>query len=134
MKPYPRNNIDPKYAPITPVYIKNTTQYQESRYSVYRVIDNEPKNSLEIKLTNSISQNKTFSGFYYTTIQNETLYSISKKYYNDEKYYWVLAKANGMKDGNLSIIPKGTTLVIPAFSELQNEGGYFSINANEQYE
>lgn len=132
MKPYPRNNITEK--PITPVYIKNTTPYQESRYSVYRVIDNLPKDALEIKLTNSISQNETFDGYYYTTTQNETLYSIAKKYYNNEKFYWVIAKANGMKDDKLAIIPRNTTLVIPALAELQNDGGYFSINANEQYE
>lgn len=132
MKPYPRNNI--AYKPIKPIYVKNTTPYQESRYSVYRVIDNLPKKALEIKLTNSISQNKTYDGYYYTTSQNETLYSISKKYYNSEKFYWVIAKANGMKDNKLAVIPRGTTLVIPALAELQNDGGYFSINANEQYD
>ena len=132
MKPYPRNNIS--YKPISPVYAKNTTPHQESRYSVYRVIDNLPKKALEIKLTNSISQNKAYDGYYYTTSQNETLYSISKKYYDNEKFYWVIAKANGMKDNKLAVIPRGTTLVIPVLAELQNDGGYFSINANEQYD
>ena len=59
MKPYPKNNI--KYKPITPIYIKNTTQYKESRYSTYRVIDNLPYNALEVKLTNSIRSFSTES-------------------------------------------------------------------------
>lgn len=132
MKPYPRNEITIK--PITPIYTKNTTPYQDSRYSIYRVIDNLPKDALEIKLTNSISQNETYNGYYYTTKQNETLYSIAKKYYDNEKFYWVIAKANRMKDDGLSIIPKNTTLVVPSFSELQNDGGYFSVDANQNYE
>lgn len=125
MIPYPRNNIN--YTPITPIYTKNTTKFQESRYYPYRIIDNLPRDALEIKLTNSISQNKTFNGYYYTTENNETLYSIAKKYYDREDFYWILAKANGIRDNGLSIIPKGTTIVVPNYIELQKEGGYFAV-------
>lgn len=124
MKPYPKNNID--YKPITPIYAKNTTKYGESRYSTYRVVDNLTDNALEIKLTNSISQNDTYNGFYYTTTKNETLYEIAKKYYDSEKFYWIIAKANGLKDNALSVLPLGTTLTIPSFVELQIDGGYFT--------
>ena len=124
MKPYPKNNI--KYKPITPIYIKNTTQYKESRYSTYRVIDNLPYNALEVKLTNSISQNETYNGFYYTTSKNETLYEISKKYYGSEKFYWIIAKANGLKNNGISILPQDVTLIVPSYTELQIDGGYFT--------
>lgn len=127
MRPYPRNDI--KYVPITPKYIKNPTAYKDSRYSVYRVIDNENKKSLEIHISNSISKNPTYNGYYYTTTKNETLYSIAKKYYGKEQYYWILAKANGIKDGGLSTIPKGTTIVVPNYVELQKDGGYFTANS-----
>lgn len=126
MKPYPRNVIN--YIPITPVYIKNNTNYKNSRYSTYRIIDNNPKRSLEIKLTNSITQNSTFNGYYYTTTENETLYQIAKKYYGNEYFYWIIAKTNNLKDDSLSVIQKGTTLIIPNFRELQKDGGYFSVN------
>lgn len=125
MLPYPKNNI--KYKPINPIYVGNNTQFKESRYSTYNIIDNFPKKSLEIKLTNSISKNKTFNGYYYTTNRNETLYGIAKKYYDNEQYYWIIAKANGLKNDGLSIIAKDTTLVIPNFVELQKDGGYFNI-------
>lgn len=128
MKPYPKNEI--KFETITPVYAKNTTQYKESRYSIYRVIDNLKNKALEVKLTNSISKNATYNGYYYTTVQNETLYSISKKYYDDESYYWILAKANGIRNDGLSIIPKGTTIIIPNYTELQKSGGYFTTETN----
>ena len=62
----------------------------------------------------------------YLFLRNETLYSIAKKYYDKESYYWIIAKANGLKDKNISVIKKGVTLVIPNLSELQKEGGYFN--------
>lgn len=125
MKPYPKNNIN--FIPITPVYIKNNTPYQESRYSIYRIVDNLPKDAFEIKLTNSISRNSTYNGYYYTTSKNETLYEIAKLYYGSESYYWILAKANGIKNKGLSVIPANTTIVIPNFADLQKQGGYFNL-------
>ena len=125
MRPYPKNNIN--YTPVNPYYINNPTPNKDSRYSIYRVVDNLNNKALEIKLTNSISKNSTYSGYYYTTTQNETLYSIAKKYYNDEKFYWILAKANGFKDNGLSVIPKNTTIVVPNYVELQKDGGYFTM-------
>lgn len=125
MKPYPMNNIN--YVPITPVYRKNDKNSQQSRYIVYRLYDNTPNPAHEIRLTNSISKNATYRGYYYTTITNETLYEIAQKYYGSEDYYWVLAKANQLKDGKLSSLKPGTTIVIPTLSELQVSGGYFSV-------
>ena len=128
MRPYPKNDI--KYKPITPVYVKNPTKDRDSRYSIYRVVDNLNNKALEVRLTNSISRNRTYNGYYYTTTKNETLYSIAKKYYNNEKFYWIIAKANGIKDSGLSVIPRDTTLVIPNYVELQRDGGYFTVNNN----
>lgn len=126
MKPYPKNNI--MYKPITPIYTKNTkTSLTNSRYAIYRLIDNLPYKALEIKLTNSISRNVSYNGYYYTTTKNETLYEIAKKYYDDESLYWIIAKANGLSDNYISTIPKDITLVIPNYSELQIDGGYFSV-------
>ena len=129
MKPYPKNNIS--YEPITPIYVNNNIVNKDSRYSTYRVIDNLPDKALEVKLTNSISRNKTFNGYYYTTKENETLYSIAKLYYNKEEFYWIIAKANGLKDSGITIIPKNTTLVIPNYIELQKDGGYFAASIKE---
>ena len=126
MKPYPKNNI--KYDVITPTYIKNSIANKESRYSMYRIIDNTKSNILEVKLFNSITQNETFNGYYYTTKQNETLYSIAKKYYDKEDFYWIIAKANSIKDDGLSVIAKNTTLIIPNYTELQKSGGYFAVS------
>lgn len=129
MKPYPKNNIS--YEPITPIYVNNNIANKDSRYSTYRIIDNLPDKALEIKFTNSISRNKTFNGYYYTTKENETLYSIAKLYYNKEEFYWIIAKANGLKDSSITIIPKNTTLVIPNYIELQKDGGYFAASIKE---
>ena len=40
MLPYPKNNIN--YKPINPIYVGNNTQFKESRYSTYNIIDNFP--------------------------------------------------------------------------------------------
>lgn len=123
MKPYPRNNIN--YDIVTPTYEKSVVNVT-SRYSVYRQITNLPFKALEIKLSNSISKNTTYQGYYYTTTQNETLYQISKKFYNTENYWWIISKANSLKDDDISIIPPGVTLSIPVFIELTKTGGYFA--------
>lgn len=123
MKPYPRNKIN--YIPITPIYAKQDTAKQ-SRYSPYRLITNLDPIALEIKLTNSISSNETYRGYYYTTSRNETLYEIAKNYYNSESYWWIIAKANGLKNDGVSILSQGVTLRIPLFSELTRQGGYFN--------
>lgn len=127
MKPYPNNNnID--YKPITPVYTSNNTPYKSSRYSTYNIIDNSKNKELEIKLSNTISENRTFKGYYYTVEGlNENLYSIAKKYYGNEDLYWIIAKANNLKDDGLAIMSKGITLIIPNYNELQNNKGYFNM-------
>lgn len=124
MKPYPKNNID--YTPIIPIYRKNDKNGQESRYITYRLYDNTPKPAHEIKLTNSVSKNPSFKGYYYTTTKYETLYEIADMYYGSEDYYWILAKANQFKNDKLSSLKPGTTIIIPVMSELQISGGYFS--------
>lgn len=131
MKAYPENNI--KYNPVDPLYVKNTTPYQESRYSPYRIIDNQNNKALEIKLASGISKNDTYKGYYYTTVKNETLYEIAKKYYDNEKFYWVIAKANGIKDDLLSVVPPNTTVIVPNISELQKEGGYYTVVGKVSY-
>lgn len=127
-RPYPRNNVD--YDVITPTYRRNTINTL-SRYSVYREITNLPFLALEIKLSNSISKNETYKGYYYTTTRNETLYQIAKKYYGNENYYWVIAKANNLKNEGIAILESNITLVIPAFIELTTAGGYFSGTGTE---
>lgn len=125
MRPYPINNIN--YTPIVPQYKRNNINVGMSRYYVYHLLDNmKPEPAHEVRLTNSISSNRTFRGYYYTTTKNETLYEIAEKYYGSEDYYWILAKANQFKDDKLSSIKIGTTIVVPLLSELQAEGGYFS--------
>lgn len=127
MKPYPRNNIN--YNVTTPIYTAYDALNKNSRYSVYKKIDNLDFPVLEIKLTNSISNNETFKGYYYTTQNKETLYQIAKNYYDDESYYWIIAKANGLKNDGIQVLEQGTTLVIPTFSELTTPGGYFSYTS-----
>lgn len=124
MKPYPRNNIN--YNVITPTYEKGNINIV-SRYSIYKRITNLPFEALEIKLTNSISKNETYRGYYYTTTKNETLYQIAKKYYDDENYWWIIAKANNLQNDGISILEPNITLSIPAFMELTTTGGYFSV-------
>ena len=124
MKPYPRNNVN--YNVITPTYEKGNINIV-SRYSIYKRITNLPFEALEIKLTNSISKNETYRGYYYTTTKNETLYQIAKKYYDDENYWWIIAKANNLQNDEISILEPNITLSIPAFMELTTTGGYFSV-------
>lgn len=126
MKPYPKNDI-PYATDFVPVYTKNDTPNKSSRYAIYRVIDNLPSKALGIRLSRQISKNETFNGYYYTTTKNETLYSIAEKYYGKESFYWIIAMVNYLKDDGLSILPKGITLIIPNFSELQKSGGYFTL-------
>lgn len=128
MKPYPRNNVN--YDVVTPVYSTRGQINTNSRYSIYRQITNLPFRVLEIKLTNSISKNPTYRGYYYTTTKNETLYQIAKKYYDNENLYWVIAKANNLKNDGISILEQGITLNIPAFIELTTNGGYFYTSTN----
>lgn len=123
MRPYPNNIITIK--PVSPVYTNNSDAKKSSRYSTYRLVDNLPYKSLEVRLSRAISTRPSYKGYYYTTTRNETITSIAKRYYDREDYYWILAKANDLKDDKLLIIPKGTTLVIPHYSELQKDGGYF---------
>ena len=49
----------------------------------------------------------------YITASNEDyLDSLAKKYYGDESYWWVIAQANNLGKGKLSI-PQGKQLRIP---------------------
>lgn len=125
MTAYPNNKIDFKV--ISPEYIKNDTSNKQSRYSVYRKITNLPFQALEVKLLNTISKNPTYEGYYYTTKENETLQQISKKYYNTERLWWVIAKANNLKNENLITLNKNITIVIPQLLELTKENGYFNL-------
>jgi hypothetical protein len=50
--------------------------------------------------------------FYYTTRGVERLDSISTKFYRTPKNWWVLAKANNLANGTISV-PEGTQLFIP---------------------
>lgn len=122
---YPDNKIDFKV--ISPEYIKNDTSNKQSRYSVYRKITNLPFQALEVKLLNTISKNPTYEGYYYTTKENETLQQISKKYYNTERLWWVIAKANNLKNESLITLNKNMTIVIPQLLELTKENGYFNL-------
>lgn len=124
MKPYPRNIID--YVPITPIY-KRQDVVKQTRYSPYRIISNLEPVMLEIKLTNSISKNETYRGYYYTTQKNETLYQIAKNYYNNESFFWIIAKANLLKNDATAILPQGITLKIPLLSELSSNNGYWNM-------
>lgn len=125
MTTYPNNKIDFKV--ISPEYIKNDTSNKQSRYSVYRKITNLPFQALEVKLLNTISKNPTYEGYYYTTKENETLQQISKKYYNTERLWWVIAKANNLKNESLITLNKNMTIVIPQLLELTKENGYFNL-------
>lgn len=122
---YPNNKIDFKV--ISPEYIKNDTSNKQSRYSVYRKITNLPFQALEVKLLNTISKNPTYEGYYYTTKENETLQQISKKYYNTERLWWIIAKANNLKNESLITLNKNTTIIIPQLLELTKENGYFNL-------
>ncbi len=50
--------------------------------------------------------------FYYTTRGVERLDNISNKFYRTPKNWWVLAKANNLANGTISV-PEGTQLFIP---------------------
>jgi hypothetical protein len=50
--------------------------------------------------------------FYYTTRGVERLDTISNKFYKTPKNWWVLAKANNLANGTISV-PEGTQLFIP---------------------
>jgi hypothetical protein len=50
--------------------------------------------------------------YYYTTRGNERLDNISNKFYRTPTNWWVLAKANNLANGTISV-PNGTKLFIP---------------------
>lgn len=50
--------------------------------------------------------------FYYTTRQDERLDNISVKFYRTPLNWWVIAKANNLAEGIVSV-PGGTKLFIP---------------------
>lgn len=49
---------------------------------------------------------------YITVSDNQYLDNISKKYYGDEQYWWVIAVANNISRGKISV-PVGKQLKIP---------------------
>lgn len=50
--------------------------------------------------------------FYYTTRQAERLDNISARFYRNPQNWWVIAKANNLATGIISV-PGGTKLFIP---------------------
>jgi hypothetical protein len=64
------------------------------------------------------------SDIYITASDNDYLDSLAKRYYNDESFWWIIANANNLGKGKLSI-PAGTVLRIPTditpiIQDLQN--------------
>lgn len=52
------------------------------------------------------------SDIYITSGEGDYLDSLAKKYYNDESYWWIIANANNLGNGKLSI-PVGKQIRIP---------------------
>jgi hypothetical protein len=50
--------------------------------------------------------------FYYTTRGTERLDNISNTFYRTPKNWWIIAKANNIANGTISV-PEGTVLFIP---------------------
>ncbi len=64
------------------------------------------------------------SDIYVTASDNDYLDSLAKRYYNDESFWWIIANANNLGKGKLSI-PAGKVLRIPTditpiIQDLQN--------------
>lgn len=62
---------------------------------------------------------------YVTSKEGDYIDSLSKKYYGDESYWWIIANANNLGNGKLSIppgkqlrIPGNLTRVIQLFKDL----------------
>lgn len=53
-----------------------------------------------------------YSDIYITSKEGDYLDSLSKKYYKDESYWWVIANANNLGNGKLSV-PVGKQIRIP---------------------
>jgi nucleoid-associated protein YgaU len=56
----------------------------------------------------------------YTVQDGDTLNSIAKKFYGDERKYTLIAKANNLTRGKVIVV--GQKLIIPADSDQDNEG------------
>jgi nucleoid-associated protein YgaU len=52
------------------------------------------------------------SDIYITSTEGDYLDSLSKKYYNDESFWWVIANANNLGNGKLTV-PVGKQIRIP---------------------
>lgn len=52
------------------------------------------------------------SDIYITSNEGDYLDSLSKKYYGDESYWWIIANANNLGNGKLSV-PAGRQIRIP---------------------
>lgn len=50
--------------------------------------------------------------FYYTAIDGDRLDSLANLFYKNTQYWWVIAKANNLVTGNMTV-PVGTKLFIP---------------------
>ena len=59
----------------------------------------------------TVDTDTTFSITYYTG-ENDRLDSLAYKYYGSATLWWVIAKANGLANGTITIKP-GTKLLIP---------------------
>jgi len=64
----------------------------------------------ETVILNSIPEENV--PFYYTTRGNQRLDTISNLFYRTPANWWVIAKANNLANGTISV-PDGTKLLIP---------------------
>jgi hypothetical protein len=50
--------------------------------------------------------------FYYTAVEGDRFDVLANRFYKDSKYWWVIAKANNLANGSMSV-PVATRLFIP---------------------
>jgi phage tail protein X len=72
---------------------------------------NSGKRYLSTVMPNTIDVDATFSITHYAG-ENDRLDSLAYRYYGSVTLWWVIAKANGLANGTITIKP-GTKLLIP---------------------
>lgn len=83
-----------------------------NRYSEISVkIDNDT-NKRVVKSTVYPPIPRSLDDIYLMTTVGDRLDLLAKKYYGDVGYWWILAEANGLGKGNLTL-PVGTQLRVP---------------------